>query len=150
MNTDERIDALQNAVGTLRTAIAEVHFTQHPRHWQAGESCMTCAQLETAKQQLQHAPHNGLPTFGQAVNEFKRQLLSFALAENEGVMKYAAAALGMKYTTFVEMAHRLEVVGNHRSGNGAGAASPHAGEGNGAASPHAAEGNGTLLALAAD
>lgn len=49
-----------------------------------------------------------LPDFEDAVTHYKRELVSRALEENDGVMTRAAKALGLKYTTFVAMVHRLE------------------------------------------
>jgi len=49
-----------------------------------------------------------LPAFDDSVRAYKRQLVQRALQENDGVMTRAAKALGLKYTTFVAMVHRLE------------------------------------------
>lgn len=51
-----------------------------------------------------------LPDFESTVKDYKRRLVGRALEENGGVMTRAAKALGVKYTTFVAMAHRLGVV----------------------------------------
>jgi len=40
--------------------------------------------------------------------------MTWALEESDGVMTRAAKTLGLKYTTFVAMAHRLDV----RAANG--------------------------------
>jgi DNA-binding NtrC family response regulator len=48
--------------------------------------------------------------FEASVREHKRHLLRRALQENGGVMTRAAKAVGLKYTTFVAMAHRLGIV----------------------------------------
>ena len=48
-----------------------------------------------------------LDQFDDAVNTFKRELITRALKENGCIMTRAAKALGLKYTTFVAMAHRL-------------------------------------------
>jgi transcriptional regulator with GAF, ATPase, and Fis domain len=50
-----------------------------------------------------------LPDFEQSVKRYKRDLIARALDENDGVMTRAAKALGLKYTTFVAMVHRLEM-----------------------------------------
>lgn len=50
-----------------------------------------------------------LPSFEDSIQRHKRQLIIRALEETNGVMTRAARALGLKYTTFVAMAHRLEV-----------------------------------------
>jgi transcriptional regulator with GAF, ATPase, and Fis domain len=50
-----------------------------------------------------------LEPFDDTVNAFKRELITRALAENSNVMTRAAKALGLKYTTFVAMAHRLGI-----------------------------------------
>ena len=50
-----------------------------------------------------------IPDFGESIREFKRRLLTRALRENDGVMTRAAKAVGLKYTTFVAMVHRLEI-----------------------------------------
>ena len=49
-----------------------------------------------------------LPDFEDAVTGYKRELVARALEENDGVMTRAAKALGLKYTTFVAMVHRLD------------------------------------------
>ena len=51
-----------------------------------------------------------LPNFEESVQRYKRDLLARALKDNGGVMTRAAAALGVKYTTFVAMVHRLGVL----------------------------------------
>ncbi|MFQ5744653.1 MAG: helix-turn-helix domain-containing protein [Acidobacteriota bacterium] len=56
-----------------------------------------------------HASATPLP-FDRSVDDFKRRLLRRALGQTGGVMSRAAQALGLKYTTFVAMAHRLGVV----------------------------------------
>jgi len=53
------------------------------------------------------ASQRPLEHFEDAVNGFKRKLITQALKENGDVMTRAAKALGLKYTTFVAMAHRL-------------------------------------------
>ena len=53
--------------------------------------------------------HVPLDQFDDAVEAFKRELITRALKENGGVMTRAARALGLKYTTFVAMAHRLGI-----------------------------------------
>jgi transcriptional regulator with GAF, ATPase, and Fis domain len=50
-----------------------------------------------------------VPDFEESVARFKRELISRALEDNDGVMTRAAKALGLKYTTFVAMVHRLDV-----------------------------------------
>lgn len=55
------------------------------------------------------APRVPLDQFDDAVNAFKRELITRALKENGRVMTRAAKALGLKYTTFVAMAHRLGI-----------------------------------------
>lgn len=50
-----------------------------------------------------------LPDFEESVREFKQELIARALRQNNGVMTHAAEALGLKYTTFVAMVHRLEM-----------------------------------------
>ncbi len=52
-----------------------------------------------------------LPDFEDSIQEFKRELISRALSEHDGVMTRAAKALGLKYTTFVAMVHRLGING---------------------------------------
>jgi len=47
----------------------------------------------------------------------QRQLIRRALEENGEVMTRAAKALGLKYTTFVAMAHRLGVVEKDKNGD---------------------------------
>jgi len=56
------------------------------------------------------ASPGSLEQFEDAVNGFKRELITRALEENGGVMTRAASALGLKYTTFVAMAHRLDIM----------------------------------------
>lgn len=51
-----------------------------------------------------------IPDFDASVRDFKRELLGRALDENGGVMTRAAKALGVKYTTFVAMTHRLDLL----------------------------------------
>lgn len=58
-----------------------------------------------------------IPDFEESVNAYKRQLLNRALDENGRVMTRAARDLGLKYTTFVAMAHRLGVVGDDEDGD---------------------------------
>jgi len=58
---------------------------------------------------LSDAPEPPLPEFEQSVRDYKRALIGRALAENDGVMTRASKALGLKYTTFVAMVHRLEI-----------------------------------------
>jgi len=58
-----------------------------------------------------------LPDFESTVNDYKRQLIRRALEENGEVMTRAAKALGLKYTTFVAMAHRLGVVEKDKNGD---------------------------------
>jgi transcriptional regulator with GAF, ATPase, and Fis domain len=48
-----------------------------------------------------------LPDFETSIQEHKRELIARALSESNGVMTRAAKALGLKYTTFVAMVHRL-------------------------------------------
>jgi transcriptional regulator with GAF, ATPase, and Fis domain len=55
------------------------------------------------------AESDPLPDFEDSVRRYKRDLISRALEENDGVMTRAAKALGLKYTTFVAMVHRLDV-----------------------------------------
>jgi transcriptional regulator with GAF, ATPase, and Fis domain len=56
-----------------------------------------------------NAPEPSLPDFERSVRDYKRALIGRALAENDGVMTRASKALGLKYTTFVAMVHRLEI-----------------------------------------
>ncbi len=64
-----------------------------------------------ARSELRAAPDPGpLPSFEDSIQRHKRGLITRALEENDGVMTRAAKALGLKYTTFVAMAHRLEVL----------------------------------------
>ncbi len=51
-----------------------------------------------------------MPDFDASIRDFKRDLICRALAENGGVMTRTAKALGLKYTTFVAMVHRLGVL----------------------------------------
>jgi len=51
-----------------------------------------------------------LPDFETSIQEHKRELIARALQESDGVMTRAAKALGLKYTTFVAMVHRLDVL----------------------------------------
>ncbi|MGD8817178.1 MAG: helix-turn-helix domain-containing protein [Acidobacteriota bacterium] len=55
------------------------------------------------------APEAPLPDFERSVRDYKRTLIGRALAENDGVMTRASKALGLKYTTFVAMVHRLQI-----------------------------------------
>ena len=48
--------------------------------------------------------------FDASICNFKRELICRALADNGGVMTRTAKALGLKYTTFVAMVHRLGVL----------------------------------------
>ena len=60
---------------------------------------------------LRAAPVPGpLPSFEDSIERHKRDLICRALEENGGVMTRAAEALGLKYTTFVAMVHRLGVL----------------------------------------
>ena len=59
-----------------------------------------------------------LPDFEDAITGYKRELVRRALEENDGVMTRAAKALGLKYTTFVAMVHRLDADGSE-PGDGA-------------------------------
>ena len=60
---------------------------------------------------LHQAPAAEAPAdFEASVCEHKRYLLRRALQDNGGVMTRAAKAVGLKYTTFVAMAHRLGIV----------------------------------------
>ena len=60
---------------------------------------------------LRAAPEPGpLPDFDGSIERHKRDLICRALEENSGVMTRAAEALGLKYTTFVAMVHRLGVL----------------------------------------
>lgn len=62
---------------------------------------------------LRSAPSpEALPDFDDAVTEYKRDLVRRALDDNDGVMTRAAKALGLKYTTFVAMVHRLDANGS--------------------------------------
>ena len=51
-----------------------------------------------------------LPDFEASIQNHKRELIRRALDNNSGVMTRAAKALGLKYTTFVAMVHRLGVL----------------------------------------
>lgn len=63
------------------------------------------------ERRLHSAPRPGtLPDFEASIQGHKRALLRRALEENDGVMTRAAEALGLKYTTFVAMVHRLDVL----------------------------------------
>lgn len=57
-----------------------------------------------------------IPDFDASIRGFKRQLLARALEENGGVMTRAAKALGIKYTTFVAMIHRLGMLDKDEEG----------------------------------
>ena len=48
--------------------------------------------------------------FEGSIRRHKRDLIAAALEQNGGVMTRAATALGLKYTTFVAMVHRLGVL----------------------------------------
>ena len=48
--------------------------------------------------------------FDASIRRHKRELIAAALEQNGGVMTRAAKALGLKYTTFVAMVHRLGVL----------------------------------------
>jgi transcriptional regulator with GAF, ATPase, and Fis domain len=64
---------------------------------------------------LRSAPDPGhVLSFEDSIQRHKRELITRALEKTDGVMTRAAKALGLKYTTFVAMAHRLEV----RAANG--------------------------------
>ena len=68
------------------------------------------AHTHRAASALRPAPEPGqLPSFEDSIQRHKRELISRALEETDGVMTRAAKALGLKYTTFVAMAHRLEI-----------------------------------------
>ena len=68
------------------------------------------AHSRRAASALRSAPEPGLlPSFEDSILRHKRELITRALEETDGVMTRAAKALGLKYTTFVAMAHRLEV-----------------------------------------
>ena len=62
----------------------------------------------TAQRKNLHAAPNPLPDFESSVRQHKRELIARALEENDGVMTRAAKAVGLKYTTFVAMVHRLD------------------------------------------
>jgi transcriptional regulator with GAF, ATPase, and Fis domain len=95
---------------------AELHL-----HALACPECGSALRLQLlATQAAQHVLPSVAPTasastrepleqFEDSVNAFKRELITRALAENGNVMTRAAKALGLKYTTFVAMAHRLGV-----------------------------------------
>lgn len=60
---------------------------------------------------LQPAPaHDEAPDFEESIRRHKRSLIVAALERNGGVMTQTAKALGLKYTTFVAMVHRLGVL----------------------------------------
>ncbi len=60
---------------------------------------------------LQPAPEQEEgPDFEESIRRHKRDLIAAALEQNGGVMTRAATALGLKYTTFVAMVHRLGVL----------------------------------------
>jgi hypothetical protein len=91
------------------------------RHRLACPECGTALSLRLLETQADHhiapriAPAPSLGShdqFDEAVNTFKRELIAHALKENGGVMTRAAKALGLKYTTFVAMAHRLGITKN--------------------------------------
>jgi DNA-binding NtrC family response regulator len=91
------------------------------RHPLACPECGTALSLRLLAKQAAHhgapriAPavsHMPLDQFDEAVNTFKRELIARALKENGSVMTRAAKALGLKYTTFVAMAHRLGITKN--------------------------------------
>ena len=56
------------------------------------------------------ALETGRSDYKTVLNAIERDLLGRALERNNGVMKYAARALGLKYTTFVAKAHRLGLI----------------------------------------
>ncbi len=51
----------------------------------------------------------GERSFDEAILHHKRELIVQALERNDGVMTRAARSLGLKYTTFVAMVHRLGI-----------------------------------------
>ena len=69
----------------------------------------TQAARQIASSSTRVTSHEPLVNFDDTVDTFKRDLLTRALKENGGVMTRAAKAVGLKYTTFVAMAHRLGV-----------------------------------------
>ena len=97
----------------------ELETHGEPRHHPlACPECGTGLSLRLLATQAAHhvapsiapaASHEPLDQFDDAVNEFKRDLIARALQENRGVMTRAAKTLGLKYTTFVAMAHRLGI-----------------------------------------
>jgi len=88
------------------------------QHSLACPECGTALSLRLGARQADHhfvpgiapaASHVALDQFEDAVNAFKGELITRAMKENGGVMTRAAKALGLKYTTFVAMAHRLGI-----------------------------------------
>jgi len=87
-------------------------------------ACPECGTALSLRLLGTQAAHHGAPSiapaasnvpleqFDEAVNTFKRELITRALKENGKVMTRAAKALGLKYTTFVAMAHRLGITKN--------------------------------------
>ena len=74
----------------------------------------TEAPSHDARPTLRAAPDPGpLPSFEDSIQNHKRELITRALEQNDGVMTRAAKALGLKYTTFVAMTHRLEVLASN-------------------------------------
>ncbi len=60
---------------------------------------------------LQPTPgHEQALDFEESIRRHKRGLIVAALEQNGGVMTRTAKALGLKYTTFVAMVHRLGVL----------------------------------------
>ena len=113
MSTDRRIQALETMVTSLMAAVSEIQPATPPAEAPSNHTCPTCTRLRDAVTQRTSTV---LPDFEQAVSDLKRELLSAALARNNDVMKYAAESIGLKYTTFVEMANRLGVVASRRRG----------------------------------
>jgi len=97
-----------------------------PLAWEPALECPSCGsvlRLQLAEadgdsmfamasgQRLRSAPPQGaLPDFEASIEDHKRELLRRALDQNDAVMTRAAKALGLKYTTFVAMVHRLGLV----------------------------------------
>lgn len=70
----------------------------------------TGAHSPGAASALRSAPEPELmSSFEDSILRHKRELITRALEETDGVMTRAARALGLKYTTFVAMTHRLGI-----------------------------------------
>lgn len=112
--------------GRARLAARQATSTTPGDHRLSCPECGTSLRLELQPAPPSHARRparasglhaapepDSLPDFEATVKDYKRKLISRAMKENDGVMTRAAEALGLKYTTFVAMAHRLDVVENN-------------------------------------